>query len=230
MKKGTTTLELLEARRLLAADLVADHSGIYPTDSVQLNGISYFAADDGAHGKELWRSDGTKDGTVMVRDVISGLTGSNPQQFTVLNGQLLFFANNADGTLALWRSDGTKSGTGKLADVNGTRIFTATAVVNDRLVFVVARGPVGRLQLDMWATDGTSAGTTRIKHLMDQALISNPSQSVPVLHGRAFFAVGAGFWSTDGSSAGTIQLHDADNTSRIPWTHQLAVLNAPSLR
>jgi ELWxxDGT repeat protein len=60
---------------------------------------------------------------------------------------------------------------------------------------------------------------------MDQALISNPSQSVPVLHGRAFFAVGAGFWSTDGSSAGTIQLHDADNTSRIPWTHQLAVLN-----
>lgn len=227
----SVTLESLESRRLLTANLVTDHEGIYPTDSVTLNGVAYFAADDGAHGKELWRSDGTKDGTVMVRDVLAGATGSKPQQFTVLGGQLLFFATNTDGTIALWRSDGTKSGTSKLADVNGTWMVSNTAVVNGRMVFVVAHGPVGQTRMDMWATDGTTAGTSRIKHLMDQALLMHPAtrDQVPILNGRALFAVGGGFWSTDGTSAGTIQLHDADNASRIPWTFNLAILNGAAI-
>ena len=37
-----------------------------------LNNVSYFAADDGIHGTALWRSDGTAEGTFMVKDIIPG--------------------------------------------------------------------------------------------------------------------------------------------------------------
>lgn len=37
-----------------------------------LDGWSYFYGNDGIHGLELWRSDGTPGGTHMVRDICPG--------------------------------------------------------------------------------------------------------------------------------------------------------------
>ena len=42
---------------------------------MKIGGISYFAASDGVHGRELWKSDGTAVGTVMVKDLIPGNYG-----------------------------------------------------------------------------------------------------------------------------------------------------------
>ena len=43
-----------------------------------VNGTLFFAADDGVHGRELWKSDGTAAGTVLVKDINPGSIGSYP--------------------------------------------------------------------------------------------------------------------------------------------------------
>src|SRR4051812_30024886 len=112
--------EALESRRLLSTNLIADFGGIYPTDSVTLNGVSYFSADDGVHGKELYKSDGTPGGTKLVRDLVAGSAGSGIQDFELVNGHVVFFSvierPDASWQMSYWTTDGTNSGTVRIAD------------------------------------------------------------------------------------------------------------------
>ena len=43
-----------------------------PTYLTDVGGTLFFTADDGTHGQELWKSDGTKAGTVLVKDINPG--------------------------------------------------------------------------------------------------------------------------------------------------------------
>jgi ELWxxDGT repeat protein len=67
-----------------------------PAGLVDVNGVLFFAANDGTAGTELWRSDGTAAGTTLVKDIRPGGAGSAPANLTNVNGTLFFAAN--DGT------------------------------------------------------------------------------------------------------------------------------------
>jgi ELWxxDGT repeat protein len=60
---------------------------------IQLGDALYIAGDDGSHGGQLWKSDGTGKGTVLVKDFSpgggSGESSSDPHSFVELRGSLL---------------------------------------------------------------------------------------------------------------------------------------------
>src|SRR5205085_396599 len=64
-----------------------DFTQIY-TLFMAANGTVYIEAEDATVGTELWKSDGTVSGTVMVKDIIPGSEGSYPQRFMDVNGKI----------------------------------------------------------------------------------------------------------------------------------------------
>ncbi len=71
----------------------------------------FFAASTRATGLELWKSDGTAAGTVLVKDIFAGATGSDISSLTNVNGTLYFTANDGFSGKEIWKSDGTAAGT-----------------------------------------------------------------------------------------------------------------------
>ena len=79
--------------------------------SVNMGGIAYFSYNDSVHGLELWKSDGTPEGTQLVKDIEPGSDGSDIDHLTVVGSELFFTAYDDDNGTALWKSDGTEGGT-----------------------------------------------------------------------------------------------------------------------
>src|SRR5262249_54907367 len=78
----------------------------------------YFSADDGSSGRELWKSDGTANGTKRVKNIARGSAPPAPGELTDLKRTRSFTATTVLSGTELWRSDGSNSGTVAVADIN----------------------------------------------------------------------------------------------------------------
>ena len=45
------------------------------SELILINDELYFKANDGDNGEELWKTDGTEEGTVLVKDIWNGSNG-----------------------------------------------------------------------------------------------------------------------------------------------------------
>ncbi len=176
----------------------------YPSEFAVLNNVSYFMADDGIHGFELWRSNATAAGTYLIKDINPGEASSgNNGNITVADGKLYLPAKTADYGDEPWVSDGTEPGTHQLLDISfGTDGSYPNQFVGvNKSVFFIANGT------QLWKTDGTTAGTIIVKDLSISDNIAQVSQSTSA-HGLLFFTAysynsGWQLWRSDGTDAGT---------------------------
>lgn len=101
-------------------------AGSFPSNFTVFNGELYFTADDGVHGRELFKTNGTT--ISLVKDIKTGNDSStslsdNSLVFHELNGFLYFFAEDINGQGAdLWKTDGTSAGTVKVLELNTNEI------------------------------------------------------------------------------------------------------------
>ena len=180
-------------------------------EMINVNGTLFFTVDDCEHGRELWKSDGTEAGTVMVKDIFSTVSDndSDPEYLTNVNGTLFFRAKDElyypSPRRSLWKSDGTESGTVRVTDnvdnplyltnLNGTLFFSGRQLGNQEL----------------WKSDGTEAGTVLVKDI-NSLTSSFPGDLVPVGNLLFFRAndgtTGIELWKSDGTEAGTVRVAD----------------------
>jgi len=181
-----------------------------------LNGVSYFSADDGIHGTELWRSDGTDKGTYMIKDINPGTASSNVLDITISGGKIYFSAIDGVHVQEIWITDGTAQGTQPVIDMGPTGSFNPSYLtdVNGVLYFFTDQNAYGYYYLpasQLWRSDGTVGGTTMVADFYNNPSLNYSSQGRQItnVNGNVFFSIlnygyapELGF--SDGTTPGTL--------------------------
>ncbi len=138
---------------------------------VEMGGLVYFAPREGGggipntRGSELWKTDGTAEGTVIVKDIVPGGNSSLVNHLVATDDLIYFAAQNNEFGNELWVSDGTEEGTLMLSDINEGNSFSnpeELTVAGNFIYFFANDGIHGR---ELWRTDGTGDGTILVKDI-----------------------------------------------------------------
>ncbi|MCB8924828.1 MAG: cadherin-like domain-containing protein [Ardenticatenaceae bacterium] len=159
-------------------------------------GILFYANDHSEYGGELWRSDGSQENTILLKDINSGSASSDSMRFAIANSRLFFTANDGVHGRELWISDGTEIGTSMVLDINATGGAINYSYYSypdfasfDGLYFFAANDGVNGLEL--WQSDGTAEGTVMVMDINPGDGSSQPS-NFAVIGNTLYFAADDG--------------------------------------
>jgi ELWxxDGT repeat protein len=186
-------------------DLTPGTKSSFPKALKAFNGALYFFANDGTHGEELFRSDGTATGTVRLTDTYEVSPGLSLSP----SGNLLYFTAKTTSALIsdLWVTDGTALGTREVdfSSAAFTPVFPSWIVVRNGALHFSATYfengiPRGR---EPWILDAN--GARLLKDIYTGTESSNISQLTDVA-GTLAFVDGQDDWSlwrSNGTRTGT---------------------------
>lgn len=125
-------------------------------ETVPERSLVFFSASprEGSGNFELWATDGTPEGTRLVKDV-NPEGSSSPRHMIVFAGRLFFFANTPQGR-ELWSSDGTPEGTERVRNFQELGSGTPILAQAGGALFILGQTAT---EAEIWRSDGTEAGT-----------------------------------------------------------------------
>ena len=183
----------------------------YPNKFFIYNNLLYFSANNAGSSinDQLWRTDGSKSGTYLVRDICqssNGLSTAEIHNFIEYNGKLYFTSDDANVGNELFTSTGLNNTTYSVANINpnGHAFPNLLTVYDSLLYFVADNGSLGR---ELWVSDGTTTGTHLVKDIYLGSIGADITDMV-VYNNLLYFtatdsAFGSELWVTDGTFAGT---------------------------
>lgn len=195
-----------------------------------LGNTLFFSNTTSAFGNELWKTDGTTPGTVIVKDIYPGALGSRPLNFGRAGNNILFYANDGITGPELWGTDGTEAGTLLIKDINPDNTNASgsgfvvgggnVAVLNGKHYFTAFTPTAGA---ETWVSDGTEAGTFLLKDInpgTGGSKVPGITNDFLTTNDYMFFRTTGGnnssrkdVWRTDGTPNGTILLSTVDSVS-----------------
>ena len=204
-----------------------------PDDAVQWGGISQgvafpgqvlFVADNGTTGEELFSTDGTPQGTTLLRDIYPGGEDSEISELTRVGGTVFFRAIQGGVDWELWKTDGTPAGTTIVRDIAPGLDRASSPHMLTPFKGLLYFNALGQL----WKSDGTEQGT------VPAADLSAASASMPrllrVLGDHLIFianvdGMGNTLWASDGTAEGTRMLVDPSPDTQYGMGENLLVHN-----
>ena len=166
------------------------------TGFVRAAGLLFFQVGQTNEPANLWRTDGTPQGTFVVAH-LQGRAVMVPYQ-----GSLYFF----DGGW-IWKTDGTVAGTVKTGEFPPELAGIDVAAPGPNGIYIkgITKGVTASHQTEFWITDGTTTGTRQISDL-DLPGVSGWDPQFTTFGSYVYFSWEGGIWRTDGTTAGTGKL------------------------
>ncbi len=175
-----------------------------PRHIIESGEYIYFSAFESVHGRELWRTDGTEEGTVLLIDLLPGVESGIDDDFYAVdvNGELFFYYDRA-----LWITNGTVDGTVIVKTAENFVVQLEEPLIN--LDGTLYFNPQSR---SVWKSDGTEAGTVLLAGDISTAGVS-PDMAFSSANGLLYFIgwdeiCGYELWKTDGTVEGTMLVKD----------------------
>jgi ELWxxDGT repeat protein len=183
------------------------HGSGVPQDLAALGGSVVFNGFDEVHAQEPWISDGTPQGTRMLKDIQPSGSNYSFSKGYFRFGNAVYFSATTDAEGAeLWKTNGTSEGTVFVEDLwqgFGNSDPRSFVEMNGVMYFLATQPdlitqPNGSYRPPhLWRSDGTAEGTFALKAI--------PNATRVVASGSTLFVGGSStLWKSDGTEAGTV--------------------------